>query len=254
MIGTVFTTILLVLLGALVFLSTPQSRRLAVFMFNFGALTLAIVTGIVSNHLQIHAILSPLATISPIENEAWVAMYLWLPWLSEAVLIIRIIAVFKQRTARLLASVLVVPITMKIFRAVLFIMYLRNWWKDSAHPGATSANSRAIASQNWIQKAICVAELTDDAVFHLVWSSGVQYKERQAISYSHRDISSSDARTAYTAYTNNDAVMISKHVHILQSPEFVDKESGKWVEHQQPDEMLLPGMDSPDARCIGIAE
>jgi hypothetical protein len=53
MIGTVFTTILLVLLCALVFLSTPQTRRLPVFIFNFAAVTLGIVTGIVSNHLQV---------------------------------------------------------------------------------------------------------------------------------------------------------------------------------------------------------
>jgi hypothetical protein len=90
-------------------------------------------------------------------------MFLWLPWLSEAVLIIRIIAVFKSRPRRVLATVLVVPITMKLFRAALFIYYLHKWWEDSAKPGAISANTRAIASQSWIQQAMCVSELVDDA-------------------------------------------------------------------------------------------
>ncbi|EIN04601.1 hypothetical protein PUNSTDRAFT_47283 [Punctularia strigosozonata HHB-11173 SS5] len=161
MIGTVFTTILLSLLVALFFLSDAPLRKRPVFIFNAGALVLGIVVGILNNHLEIHAILSPLDGDSNVENLVYNILFLWLPWLSEAVLILRIVAVFGSNKARLV-PVLIFPIVLKCLRASLIIFYLQRWWLISSATGPSNPVALTRLTQSWTPKVLSITEMLDN--------------------------------------------------------------------------------------------
>jgi hypothetical protein len=186
MIGTIFTTLLLSLLVALFFLSTAQLRKRPVFMLNVGALVLGIIVGILNNHLevltvvwlvgyalipisQIRAILSPLKGDSSVENLVYNILFLWLPWLSEAVLVLRIVAVYGSGSKARLSLILAFPVVVKCLRAALIIFYLRRWWLISSAAGPSNPVALSRLNHSWSPKVLSIAEMVDNGYFLVLY-------------------------------------------------------------------------------------
>ncbi|KAJ7923760.1 hypothetical protein B0H13DRAFT_1979254 [Mycena leptocephala] len=119
-ITTILGTILIPLLVLLFALSTPQSRRKPIFILNVVAVSLGIIITAVSLHFQIRSILSPFSNIDRAENLIYFYLDKWLPWFSEAVLLLRIAVVFPRHRLPLL---LAFPITVKAGRVAVNILY-----------------------------------------------------------------------------------------------------------------------------------
>ncbi|KAF8202808.1 hypothetical protein K438DRAFT_1965288 [Mycena galopus ATCC 62051] len=124
LITTILGTILVPLLLLLFALSTPQTRRRPVFILNVLAVSLGLITTGVSLHFQILGILAPFTPISVAENLAYVVLDIWLPWFSEAVLLLRIATVFSRHKLPLL---LAFPIIVKAGRVATNILFCVTW-------------------------------------------------------------------------------------------------------------------------------
>ncbi|KAJ7884123.1 hypothetical protein B0H14DRAFT_2434728 [Mycena olivaceomarginata] len=124
LITTILGTILIPLLILLFALSTPQTRRRPVFILNVIAVSLGLITTGISLHFQILGILLPFKPISITENLVYLFLDVWLPWFSEAVLLLRLAVVF---SAHRLPQLLAFPIIVKAGRMATNILFCVTW-------------------------------------------------------------------------------------------------------------------------------
>lgn len=160
-ISLIFSTILLPLLGMLFALSTAQSRRTPIFILNVVAISLGLVVGVLCSHLSIKNIFSPSSGVNADEDFTFSIIYVWMPWITEGILLLRVIVIFRPACARLthLLALLAVPILLKIARAtvnILFLLKLEDVTTDAAMPSrleqfdATMSVGKVLIAIGWI--------------------------------------------------------------------------------------------------------
>ncbi|KAJ7187594.1 hypothetical protein GGX14DRAFT_611246 [Mycena pura] len=165
LIPTAFSAILVPLLILLLVLSTPRTRRAPIFILNVLAVFLGIVFGVLVVHISITGILSPFGGINTTEVLAFVVLYFWTPWLVEAVLLFRVVAIYGPSRSRLaMAAILAFPVAIKAARAGLYIQSFMNW-----HQGAFGVNGEVVNQSNITPelssaspKVMCILELLDN--------------------------------------------------------------------------------------------
>ncbi|KAJ7503611.1 hypothetical protein B0H11DRAFT_2222237 [Mycena galericulata] len=126
LVSTVFGSILIPLLILLFVLSTPQTRRKPIFILNVFSVGLGIIAAGMNAHLAIKPILAPFNPINLTEGLVFTVLDVWLPWIAEAILLVRIAVVFPRSKLPLL---LAFPLTIKIGRIVLSIIFTIRWVK-----------------------------------------------------------------------------------------------------------------------------
>ncbi|KAJ7474754.1 hypothetical protein FB451DRAFT_1174183 [Mycena latifolia] len=109
LVSTVFDSILFPLLILLFALSTKQTRRKPIFILTV-----------------IKPILAPFDPINLTEGLFFTVLDVWLPWISEVILLVRIAVVFPRAKLPLLIAF---PIAIKIGRVVLSIIFSIRWVK-----------------------------------------------------------------------------------------------------------------------------
>ncbi|KAJ6481234.1 hypothetical protein C8R47DRAFT_1284270 [Mycena vitilis] len=159
LIPPIFSAMLVPLLIMLFALSTPQSRRGPIFILNVISISLGILLGALSAHLAMESILFPFTGISVTEDVVFTVLDVWLSWLTEAILLVRIAVAFPQAQLPLL---LAFPIAIKIGRAVIAILFSVQWTRKILAGGAVNQFA-IIQSLNlvWFKSGF-VLELVDN--------------------------------------------------------------------------------------------
>ncbi|KAJ7585085.1 hypothetical protein C8J56DRAFT_789154, partial [Mycena floridula] len=126
LVAAIFPAMLIPLLIMLFTLSTPKTRRTPIFTLNVLAILLGIVVGVLTNHLTIQGILSPVSGVNPTEVAVYTVLLIWMSWISEAVLLLRVVIVFRSTYQRTRNMVLLLgfPAVVKTARVVMNIVYL----------------------------------------------------------------------------------------------------------------------------------
>ncbi|KAJ7208041.1 hypothetical protein GGX14DRAFT_521854 [Mycena pura] len=146
LIPTAFSAILVPLLILLLVLSTPRTRRAPIFILNVLAVFLGIIVGVLCVHLTITGILSPVSGINTTEGLAFSILYIWTPWLVEAVLLFRVVAIYgPSRSRQAMAAILAFPIAVKAARAGFYIQFLVNWHQRTI--GGEAVNQSNITNE-----------------------------------------------------------------------------------------------------------
>ncbi|KAJ7130731.1 hypothetical protein C8R43DRAFT_1024758 [Mycena crocata] len=160
LIPPIFSAMLVPLLIMLFALSTPQTRRGPIFILNVISISLGITLGALSAHLAMESILFPFTGISVIEDVVFTILDVWLSWLTEAVLLVRIAVAFPRAQLPLL---LAFPIAIKIGRAVINILFSIQWTRKILAGGAVNQFT-IIQNLNlvWFKSAF-VLELVDNS-------------------------------------------------------------------------------------------
>ncbi|KAF8548013.1 hypothetical protein OG21DRAFT_816128, partial [Imleria badia] len=127
MIGHTFLTLLLPLLIALFYFSTPQSRRRPIFILNVIAIILAFTAGAIIDALAIHAILSPQDPWPPSVNLAIGTIGAFQSILVDLILLVRLISVHPLSRLGLtrFALLTTLPILLKAARVVNLIIFIK---------------------------------------------------------------------------------------------------------------------------------
>lgn len=94
----------------------------------------------------------------------YVTLYVWLPWITAAVLVLHLLIVFSpQYSSRLrLALILAFSILVKAVRAAITILYLVEWKKDTQSSGTFNQFSTAKSLNGWTVKATWMLDLCDN--------------------------------------------------------------------------------------------
>lgn len=166
LISGIFSAILLPLLGLLFALSTPHSRSTPIFILDVVAICLGIVVGGLCIHLSIEQIITPSVATNTTEDFAFNALCIWMPWITEAVLLLRVIVVFRPTLyARVRNAVLLLafPVVVKLARAAINVIYLVQWSRFTKFTSISSVNPRALAVCDlWIVEVSWILELLDN--------------------------------------------------------------------------------------------
>ncbi|KAJ7588092.1 hypothetical protein C8J56DRAFT_827326 [Mycena floridula] len=178
LIAAIFSAMLIPLLIMLFALSTPKTRRTPIFALNVLAVVLGIIVGALSNHLTIQSVLSPFSGVNPTEDFVYNILYVWMPWISEAVLLVRVIVVFRPTYQRMSNMVLLLgfPVVIKTARAVINIMFLVQWKRNTSSSGAVNQFNTTQSLDTWMPKVDWILELFDNAYisFLFLWRLGTQ--------------------------------------------------------------------------------
>lgn len=165
-ISSIFSTVLLPILGMLFILSTPQSRRTPIFVLNVLAISLGVVVGVLCNHLSIKNIMSPTSGVSATEDFLFSIIYVWMPWITEAILLLRVIVVFRSACVPVLHMflLLVFPILFKVTRAVINILFLLKLKAVTVDTGSNTLNqfSATVSVGKGLIKMGWILELIDN--------------------------------------------------------------------------------------------
>ncbi|KAJ6561517.1 hypothetical protein DFH09DRAFT_1316097 [Mycena vulgaris] len=129
MIGTVFSSLLIPMLVALLFFSTSDSRRLVIFHVNVLAIITGIFTGIINAYCEIHNILSPLTPAAIALFDTYAFMSFFLPFLVEAILLLRLLAVYPYSTTPIRKFILIFtfPVIVKLVRIINLAVFMRQY-------------------------------------------------------------------------------------------------------------------------------
>ncbi|KAF7345834.1 hypothetical protein MVEN_01604900 [Mycena venus] len=155
---TIFGTLFMPLLFLLFALSTPQMRRKPTFILNVVSVSIGIVSSALGTHIAIRDILSPFTKFNLTEDRIYSCLELWKGWGAEAVLLLRIAAVFPRSRLPLL---LAFPITLKVARAGFNIAFDVKWVQLLAE--THNEYSVLPSLPTYILKSILVLELVDNS-------------------------------------------------------------------------------------------
>lgn len=168
---SIFSAILLPLLGLLFALSTSRSRWTTIFILNVFAVSLGIVTGVLCIHVATSSILKPAMELDAVENFCYTLLSVWVPWITEAVLLFRVVVVYRPSYTRLfpdMLPLLAFPIAIKIARAIISIIFLVHRRPSSWHANVTTFAS-AETLDTWSVKVTWVLELVDNLYISFVF-------------------------------------------------------------------------------------
>ncbi|KAF8922109.1 hypothetical protein CPB85DRAFT_21329 [Mucidula mucida] len=161
LISAVFTAFLIPLFFMLLSMSTVSSRKRPIFIINTLSILLGLVLGILSIHLSVTGILNPLVQSNAKEVFAYGVFFVWLPWITEFVLIFRVLVVYSAYSRARLAMIIAFPVVMKLARAGIFIHFLVLWRQLTA----TSTVQQYIIAEGvprWIHESGWILELIDN--------------------------------------------------------------------------------------------
>jgi len=116
--------------------------------------------------LQIYSILFPLEEIPGTEDFVQVFLYTWMPWITGAILVLRVIIIFTpQYISRWrLAMLFIFPFIVKVARAVLIIVFIVQWKRKTVRNQFTTTAQL----QTWVVKASWILEMLDNGEVYLV--------------------------------------------------------------------------------------
>ncbi|KAJ7586024.1 hypothetical protein C8J56DRAFT_940124, partial [Mycena floridula] len=170
---TVFSAMLVPLLIMLLSLSTSQSRRTPIFILNVIQIFLGLGTGITTIHLTIQNIFSPFSSLNVIQNYACHILLMWLPWLTEAILLLRLFIVFTptHRHFSSMASLLAPSVICKTARFVINIVCYLQWAKHTSNLTGANFNTGVQSFDTWLAKVGWSLEILDNGYvsFMFLW-------------------------------------------------------------------------------------
>ncbi|KAJ7586369.1 hypothetical protein C8J56DRAFT_1084759 [Mycena floridula] len=168
----IFGAILIPLCIMLFAVSTTQTRRKPIFLLNVAQILLGLATGIAMAHYTIEAILSPFVTHT-VENFAVSALFMWTPWMTEVVLLFRVVVIFRtaQRRISRMALILALPVIFKTTRAIINILVLIDWWNTRNSSTGGNQFGTAESLETWMPKVSWILELIDNGYvsFLFLW-------------------------------------------------------------------------------------
>ncbi|KAJ6561408.1 hypothetical protein DFH09DRAFT_1315989 [Mycena vulgaris] len=126
LVSAVFGSILFPLLLLLFAVSTAQTRRKPIFILNVFSVALGIIAAGMNAHLAMKPILAPFEPVNLTEGLVFTVIDVWMPWIAEAILLVRIAVVFPRSR---LPTLLAFPIAIKVGRAVISIIFTVRWVK-----------------------------------------------------------------------------------------------------------------------------
>jgi len=177
LISSVFGAMLLPLLIMLLGSSSSHSRRQPIFILNILSLILGIIVAVLSTHLSIYTVLFPLEEFLATEDFVQVILYMWMPWITGAILILRVIIIFAPLYVSRwqLAPLFVFPFAMKVARAVLIIVFVIQWRKKTSQ-GVHNQFTATAQLGTWVVKASWILEMLDNGYISLLflWRLGSQ--------------------------------------------------------------------------------
>ncbi|KAG6373717.1 hypothetical protein JVT61DRAFT_6391 [Boletus reticuloceps] len=173
MIGHTFLVLLMPLLVALFYYSTPYSRRRPIFILNVFAVALAITAGVVSDAVNIHMILSP-QIIWPVHLQIAAGFTgNFQAMLVDAILLVRLITVHPLSRVGFVRFALLtsLPITLKVARVVNSILYMNQLTIMANDPNALQAIGTAWLTLPYI-KIEWIAQVVDNsyASIAFIWT------------------------------------------------------------------------------------
>ncbi|EJD43389.1 hypothetical protein AURDEDRAFT_125841 [Auricularia subglabra TFB-10046 SS5] len=147
MIGTIFSSMLLPLLIAVVYFSNDSTRRQPIYKLVVFVIMLALGLGVWNGVIEVTAILSPLVHQSENEYFAFEVAYSITPWLVDLVLFLRLMTVFnpKQTKRSTLLAVFAFPVAIKALRLAMIITFAIQWHRHINHIGS----ALLAAGQTW---------------------------------------------------------------------------------------------------------
>ncbi|KAF9459282.1 hypothetical protein BDZ94DRAFT_1047007 [Collybia nuda] len=166
LISAVFSAMLIPLFLMLLVLSTSSSRRQPIFILNVLTISLGVIVAVLSNHLTISSILSPFRGVNPTEDLVYNILYIWLPWITEAILVLRVIVVYGLNITgphlKPLLMILTFPIVIKTLRAALNIAFLVRWTRDTFSGESLNQFKTTQDLRIWMVPASWILELVDN--------------------------------------------------------------------------------------------
>lgn len=162
--GTVLASFLIPILIALLVFSTPQTRRHPIFVLNILGIILGIAEGAVNIYLEVHTMLSPTVAPSLIAGVAMPAVSFFGPLVVESTLVVRLAAVYPRRTTPKVKfwCIILLPITLKIIRAVNVVIFLHRYVAAISGVGSTLAAGASLWG-NWQTKFEWILQAIDNA-------------------------------------------------------------------------------------------
>lgn len=93
-------------------------------------------------------------------------LYVWLPWITEAILILRVITVYTPAysSRRKIAQILAFSVIVKFARAVLTIMFLVDWRRSTSSGAGVNQFATTKQLTGWMTKAVWTLELVDNTL------------------------------------------------------------------------------------------
>ncbi|KAG2137970.1 hypothetical protein DEU56DRAFT_345526 [Suillus clintonianus] len=164
MIGHTFTVILIPLIIALFYFSTPLSRRRPIFILNAIAIILAFIAGIMIDSLAIHSMLSPLDPWPPTMNIAIGIIGAFQSILVDLILLLRLTLIYPHTIVgpKRFALVTALPILLKIARLVNMFIFIKVL-ADAARGPSGSENLAVVWATTPYLKIEWSAQLVDNA-------------------------------------------------------------------------------------------
>ncbi|KAG1808771.1 hypothetical protein EV424DRAFT_1543346 [Suillus variegatus] len=164
MIGHTFTVILIPLIFALFYFSTPLSRRRPIFILNVIAIILAFTAGIMIDSLAIHSMLSPLDAWPPSVNIAIGIIGAFQSILVDLILLLRLALIYPYTIVGLkrFALITTLPVLLKIARLVNMFVFIKVL-ADAARGPTGSENIAVVWATTPYLKIEWSAQLVDNA-------------------------------------------------------------------------------------------
>lgn len=185
MIGTVFASMLVPLLAAVLYLSNAKVRRQSIFMLVIFVILLGLTLGfwngvvevckvvqlqlvahlITIKPLQVRAIVAPLDPQPESEFFAFEIAYSLTPWIVDLVLFFRLLAVYnpKHTRASTLISVMAFPVAIKVLRLAMVIIFAVQWHRDIGSIGNAVLAAEKTWRSSFCVKVEWVAQIFDNA-------------------------------------------------------------------------------------------
>ncbi|KAG5637931.1 hypothetical protein H0H81_002591 [Sphagnurus paluster] len=163
--SAIFSVISLPILGLLFALSTPRSRLKPIFILNILAVCLGIASGMLSIHITVTQMLMSNPSPSLKENIIYINLAMWTPLFTEAILILRVIAIFKptlySRFSNM-SALLALPVILKIARATTFIVWLVEWSHENSFNLSNGKSLGPYPGEFWVLQATVILETVDN--------------------------------------------------------------------------------------------
>lgn len=184
MIGHTFTVILIPLIFALFYFSTPLSRRRPIFILNVIAIVLAFTAGIMIDSLAIHSMLSPLDAWPPSVNIAIGIIGAFQSILVDLILLLRLALIYPYTIVgpKRFALITTLPVLLKIARLVNMFVFIKVL-ADAARGPMGSENIAVVWATTPYLKIEWSAQLVDNAYASIafLWAIRLRRKYRSSV-------------------------------------------------------------------------
>lgn len=234
MIGHTFTVILIPLIFALFYFSTPLSRRRPIFILNVIAIILAFTAGVMIDSLAIHSMLSPLNPWPPSINIAIGIIGAFQSILVDLILLLRLTLIYPYTIVgpKRFALVTALPVLLKIARLVNMFIFIKVL-ADAARGPTGSENIAVVWATTPYLKIEWSAQLVDNAYASIafLWAIRLRRNYRSSEVSLRRTTFGQRLRTLFYIAVSNfvfpsllslaQLVVVYKNVYVLTVNEIV---------------------------------